>query len=134
MNVAARAEGANRRFAGTAETLLVEIQHHHSLKGLYGIWARNLQGAILASKKNWEKAEPLLVESYDDLRRRLADLKLLNRWLDPHACERLVALYESRDQPDTLAKWKAELENVRGKSRSGKLAQSTNKSDSGGKP
>ncbi len=74
--------------------------------------AGSLRGAILASQANWEEAEPLLVESAASLAAQLAEMNDSFRWYVPRAHERVIAMYEARDQPEQVAQWQSKLAEV----------------------
>ncbi len=75
--------------------------------------AISIRGAILASQQKWEVAEPLLVESAASLAAQLAEMKRDFRWYVPRAQERVIAMFEARNQPAEVMKWKVKLAEVK---------------------
>ncbi len=97
-----------------ATTLLREglrLTEKHDVDAGYRLYVMNLLGASLAGQKNYDDAEPLLLESCQGLQQRQASLS-------PHlnaprriteALERLVQLYDAWGKPAPTAEWKQKL-------------------------
>jgi serine/threonine protein kinase len=66
-----------------------------------------LGGALLGQKK-YSDAEPLLLKGYEGMKRREKTIPPQGKIRIPEAVERLVQLYESLDNKDEAAKWRAE--------------------------
>ncbi len=57
-----------------------------------------------------DEAEPLLLTSYEGLLKRMDKIYYSERTkCQRHAIERLIHLYEARNQPAQAAEWKAKL-------------------------
>ena len=82
------------------------------IEDLEKLRANSIQGAIFAAQENWQKTEPLLIDTAEALTAKIAEMKILNRWYAPRACERVIAMYEAWGKPEEAAKWKAKLAEV----------------------
>jgi hypothetical protein len=65
-------------------------------------WVSGLLGACLAGLGNFEEAEPLLLESYEQM-----DPPEALRMHKRDALERIVSLYEAWGREDRAAEWRA---------------------------
>jgi non-specific serine/threonine protein kinase/serine/threonine-protein kinase len=75
--------------------------------------AISLIGWLNVQKKEWDKAEPQLIEAYNRLKSNLSELTVAQRWYATRACERIVEMYESWDKPDEAARWRQELQQLK---------------------
>ncbi len=76
--------------------------------------ARSLLGEALAAQQKYAEAEPLLVQGYEGLKQREANIPpIFRRPQLAGALERLVQLAEATGQPDEAAKWRKVLEAVK---------------------
>jgi tetratricopeptide (TPR) repeat protein len=73
--------------------------------------AQSVLAAGLATQGDSAAAEQL-IQAYQELRERLADIKRHERWWVARACERVVAMYKTTDQAEKIAEWEAELAEV----------------------
>jgi eukaryotic-like serine/threonine-protein kinase len=69
---------------------------------------QSLLGGALLGRKNFEQAEPLLVEGYEGMKRREKSIRPEDAIHIPEALERLIELYVALDKPDQVAKRQAE--------------------------
>jgi tetratricopeptide (TPR) repeat protein len=74
--------------------------------------ARNILGGVLVQQQQWQQAEPLLTESYRELKHKLTDLNPLSRWQVRTACRRVVDLYQSWEREEEVATWLDELQRI----------------------
>ncbi len=76
-------------------------------------WARyyamSLLGGSLLVEGRYAEAEPLVVGGYEGMKAREARIEVPERFRLREAAERVVHLYEARNQPDRAAAWKAKL-------------------------
>jgi hypothetical protein len=68
-----------------------------------------LGGALNGQKKRAE-AEPLMVQGYEGMKQRAAQIPLNGKPRLAEALERLVQLYDAWGKPDKAARWRSELE------------------------
>jgi ubiquitin-protein ligase len=72
--------------------------------------ARSMLGGALLGQKKYKEAEPLLLQGYEGLKQRQAQLTAAARpWLT-EALQRLVQLYEANGQDEEAVRWRKELE------------------------
>jgi tetratricopeptide (TPR) repeat protein len=71
--------------------------------------ANSVLGGVFAKQGKWDEAEPLLLDSYRNLKLKLASTRGHQRWRVARVCERIVGLYEAQGKTDEVAKWQAEL-------------------------
>jgi non-specific serine/threonine protein kinase/serine/threonine-protein kinase len=79
---------------------------------------QSLLGGSLLAQKKYADAEPLLLLGYKGLKQRQANVPAglrVERLIE--ALERLVRLYDAWARPDEAAKWRKELEAIRGGAR-----------------
>jgi eukaryotic-like serine/threonine-protein kinase len=67
---------------------------------------RGLLGAILLAKTQYAEAEPLLLSSFDGLKRRFEKIPAGNRHQVKETAAQLVQLYTATSQPAKAAEWK----------------------------
>ncbi len=67
---------------------------------------RSLLGDALLGQKNYADAEPLLVQGYEGMKSRQAQIPSHDQGRRTAALQRLVLLYESWDQPEQAAGWR----------------------------
>jgi eukaryotic-like serine/threonine-protein kinase len=65
---------------------------------------RSILGDTLAAAKRFAEAEPLLVESYEELRRQGANIPTVKRF-EKRAAERLHQFYRNSNQPEKAQAW-----------------------------
>lgn len=84
------------------------------IDGLDRVRAEGLKGEILTQQKQWQEAEPLLVDSFNKLSNQLLRRKThpWQRWQVSRACERVIAMYDAWGKSEEAAKWKAKLAEV----------------------
>ena len=70
---------------------------------------RSLLGAALLGQKKYAEAEPLLVSGYEGMHEREVDIPAEYKLDLRQALERLVQLYEAKNQPENVAEWKDKL-------------------------
>ncbi len=71
--------------------------------------ARSLLGAALAGRQKYAEAEPLLVQGFEGMKRRAAQIPPAARTLRlGEAAARLVHLYQALGKDDEAAKWQKE--------------------------
>jgi len=75
-------------------------------------------GEALADQKKFAEAEPMLVSGYEGLKRLESKIPAREKLRLTNALERLVTFYEAWGQKDKAAKWRVELEQVRGAGKS----------------
>jgi eukaryotic-like serine/threonine-protein kinase len=63
-------------------------------------------GAALAGQKKYAEAEPLLVEGYEGMKKREAQIPPEGRPRLAEAAERLVQLYEATGRDELAAQWR----------------------------
>jgi serine/threonine protein kinase/Tfp pilus assembly protein PilF len=92
-----------------AELLLREGLSIREKKLVGGSWrianAQSILGVCLARQKMFDKAEPLLLASYEDLTR---DKGTPVKWI-PKACDRVIELYEKWGKPEQAEAWRKKL-------------------------
>ena len=97
----------------TAETCL-----RVSLKLAEKVWpddwgvfnTKSMLGGALAGQKKFQEAEPLLVEGYEGMKEREANIPPAAKTRLAEAIRRLVDLYTAWDRPEEVAKWQTILE------------------------
>jgi serine/threonine protein kinase len=70
-------------------------------------------GACLVGLKRYAEAEPLLLDGYEGMRKRRADIPAASRPRLVEAAERVIHYYEVTKQPERAARWRKELEATR---------------------
>jgi tetratricopeptide (TPR) repeat protein len=66
-------------------------------------------GAALAGQRRYAEAEPLLIQGYEGLERREADMPGWTRWYLAQAVARIVPFYEAWGKPGKAAEWRKKL-------------------------
>ena len=69
---------------------------------------RSMLGGSLLGQKKYAEAEPLLLASYEGMKKREATIPPVAKIRLPEAVDRLVELYTALDKPDDVKKWQAE--------------------------
>ena len=69
----------------------------------------SLLGDSLLAQKKYADAEPLLLESYEEMRDRVKNVSAGGKTELVEATKRLVRLYEALDQPERAAEWRKKL-------------------------
>jgi non-specific serine/threonine protein kinase/serine/threonine-protein kinase len=72
--------------------------------------ARSLLGAAMLNQENYAKAEPLLLEGFEGLKKHENEIPKGDRVRVTQALERLVRLYEATGRASEASKWRKELE------------------------
>jgi tetratricopeptide (TPR) repeat protein len=67
-------------------------------------------GVLYCDAGRFAEAEPLLLQSYEAMKKREAEIAAHDRFHVTEALESLVRLYEARDQADEAARWRKELQ------------------------
>ena len=67
-----------------------------------------LVGAALLGQEKYSAAEPLLVQGYEGLKQRSAQIPANYKRLLTDALDRLIQLYEAWEKPDQVARWREE--------------------------
>jgi hypothetical protein len=89
-------------------TLVVLQEKHRDEWITFGI--QSILGEVLMGQKKDPEAEPLLLEGYEGLKRREANIPQKDtQWLT-QAIERLVRLYESLGKLDKAMEWRMKLD------------------------
>jgi serine/threonine protein kinase len=70
---------------------------------------RSLLGGSLAGQKKYAEAELFLLQGYEGMKAREAEIPASNQKRPAEAAERIVRLYEALRRPDRAADWKAKL-------------------------
>ncbi len=77
--------------------------------------AHTLLGAALFGQKKYAEAEPWLIQGYEGLKAREAQIpQLLAGYLVAGACKEVCELYESWGQPEKAAVWRSKLKELGG--------------------
>jgi hypothetical protein len=71
---------------------------------------RSMLGGSLLGQEKYAEAEPLLLQGYQGMKQREAEIPPIGRPLLREAVERLVQLYDAWSRPVEAAKWRQELE------------------------
>ena len=71
---------------------------------------KSVLGAALLGQQAYDRAEPLLLDGYEGLKRRRPKLPAGDTARLDEAVQRLVQLYDAWGKPDEVAKWRKELE------------------------
>jgi tRNA A-37 threonylcarbamoyl transferase component Bud32 len=74
---------------------------------------RSLLGSALLGRKQYADAEPLLLQGYEGLKQREAQILPAMRPRLADALERLVQLYDALDKPEKAAEWRKKLEQAK---------------------
>jgi hypothetical protein len=69
---------------------------------------RSILGDTLSAAKRFAEAEPLLVESHEELRRQGAKIPTVKRF-EKRAAERLQQFYHNSNQPEKADAWQRRL-------------------------
>ncbi len=72
--------------------------------------AKSLLGGALAGQKKFAEAQPLLIEGYEGMKVREAQIPPAGKIYLTAALERLVDLHTAWDKPEEAAKWRTQLE------------------------
>ena len=104
---------AQQNYAEATELLRegLHLTEKHDLDAGWRFYVMSLLGASLAGQKNYDDAEPLLLQGYEGLQQRQASLPpYLNapRRIT-ESLERLVQLYDAWGKPAQAAGWKQKL-------------------------
>ena len=75
-----------------------------------------LGGALLGQKK-YAEAEPLLLQGYEGMKQREAQIPQAGKVRLAEATERLVRLYEATNQPENARTWREKLPSGKGTSK-----------------
>ena len=75
----------------------------------------SMLGAAYLGKKQFDQAEPLLMEGYEGLKEHQGDIPLPARIRLVEAVQRLIDLHSALDREDEVAKWKSELAKIQQK-------------------
>ena len=78
---------------------------------------QSVLGGVLQRQHKYADAEPLLVAGYEGMKRRAAAIPAPVEYHLTQALDRLVRLYDAWGKPDEAAKWRAELEAERDKTK-----------------
>ena len=76
---------------------------------------QSLLGGSLLGQKKFADAEPLLLEGYQGMKQRAAQIPAAAKVRLVEAAQRLVDLYEAWDRPDQAAQWRKTVEAERAK-------------------
>ena len=99
-----------------AETAARECLKIREAKGPAG-WERfhtmSQLGAAVAGQKKYAEAEPLLLQGYDGLKSREADIPAAGKHHTSDAGARIVELYNAWGNKDKAEEWRKKLETVR---------------------
>ncbi len=68
---------------------------------------------MLTAEQTWEKAEPLLVESFEQLEQQRPDLHPRQVWIVLRGCERVATLYETWGKQDESKAWTQRCDRLR---------------------
>jgi tetratricopeptide (TPR) repeat protein len=71
---------------------------------------RNRLGGALLGQKKYAAAEPLLVEGYEGMKAREAEIPAQFKKRVTAAAERIIQLYDSWGKPDQAAEWRKRLQ------------------------
>jgi tetratricopeptide (TPR) repeat protein len=74
---------------------------------------QSLLGAALQGQKKYTAAEPFLLQGYQGLKLREAQIPNNAKVLLTEALERLIALYEAQGKKEEVAKWQRELQTLK---------------------
>ena len=86
---------------------ILETKHPPTWKAFH---VRSLLGGVLLGQKQYAEAEPLVVEGYEGLKSRQAEIPtLFARHFISEAGERILRLYDAWGRPDEAARWRAKL-------------------------
>jgi eukaryotic-like serine/threonine-protein kinase len=77
-------------------------------------------GGCLLAQKNYADAEPLLLQGYEGMKMRVAQMPPQGQPRLTEALERVVQLYEASGQQEQAAKWRQEKENTKQKQKKAK--------------
>jgi non-specific serine/threonine protein kinase/serine/threonine-protein kinase len=69
--------------------------------------AQSLLGEALVCKKDFARAEPLLMAGYNGLKAKMSQMPAYEQMQTKRAAERLAQLYSAWDKPEQEAKWRA---------------------------
>jgi len=70
---------------------------------------RNLLGGCLAGRKEFEQAEPLLINGYEGMKQRESSIPAASKARVAEAGLRVVQLYEAWGKPEQAAEWREKL-------------------------
>jgi tetratricopeptide (TPR) repeat protein len=71
--------------------------------------AQSLLGGALLGQQKYPEAEPLLLQGYEGMKQRVAQIPAQGRSILPEAAERLVRLYEATNEPEKVRTWREKL-------------------------
>jgi hypothetical protein len=66
----------------------------------------SILGAVLFAQKNYTKAEPLLLQGYEGMKRREAAMRAIWKRRMGEAGERVLHFYELTNQPEKARAWR----------------------------
>jgi serine/threonine protein kinase/DNA-binding SARP family transcriptional activator len=75
--------------------------------------AKSLLGGALAGQKRYSDAEPLLLQAYEGMKQRKANIPAEDKPRLMESLERLIRLYDSWSKPDQADRWRKEMEGPR---------------------
>jgi hypothetical protein len=82
-----------------------------------GVWntftAQSLLGGSLLGQQRYDEAEPLLLTGFEGMKKQQDKIPPPGRMRLVEAAERLVQLYEAKQNKDEAAKWNKELEEAK---------------------
>jgi serine/threonine protein kinase len=84
---------------------------------------QSLLGGALMGQKKYAEAEPLLVSGYEGMKQREAKIPSQGKIRLTEALERLVQLYEATGKGNRAAKWRMELDALKGPGKQNKQGQ-----------
>ena len=73
----------------------------------------SLLGNALLGQKKYAEAEPLLIKGYEGMEQRFTSIPVAARIRLTESIERLVKLYEEKNNSEEAAKWQARLDQRR---------------------
>jgi tetratricopeptide (TPR) repeat protein len=72
--------------------------------------AKSMLGAALTRQSKFEEAQPLLIESYEGIKKLEGSRPIVARTLLSESLQRFVDLYTAWDKPDESARWQSKLD------------------------
>jgi serine/threonine protein kinase/uncharacterized protein YjgD (DUF1641 family) len=76
---------------------------------------QSLLGAALLDQKKYKEAEPMLLQGYEGMKERQAQIPLADRPRLTETLQRLVQLYEATGQAEQADRWRKERERTQGR-------------------
>ncbi len=90
------------------EALAIRQQHEPDTWTTFN--TQSMLGGALTGQQKYAEAEPLLVQGYEGLQQRSAEIPPEGQVRLSEALERLVAFYEATGKPEEAVRWRQELE------------------------